>query len=94
MPSRASTGQVLRLRQKKRVLAEQGLAHEDLPPGKVPLTDSLTAERLARLEALGFVWLAIAGPVRSWEERLRDCVEYREEHGRWPSQSMGQMGEW
>lgn len=84
--------QVNGLRNQKSNLVRQGLEHEEIPPGQKPLNKSLTAERLERLNALGFTWSVMA-PKVAWEERFRSCLEYREEHGQWPSQSMGQLGE-
>ena len=39
-----------------------------------------------------FVWSSEPSPKVPWEEHFRDCLEYYEENGKWPSQSMGQLG--
>ena len=52
----------------------------------------LTADRLARLDALGFDWVVTAGPKASWEARFAELAAYRRAHGRFPSQSEGRLG--
>ncbi|KAL7546550.1 hypothetical protein ACHAWF_009911 [Thalassiosira exigua] len=86
---------VRNLRSHRAALRKRGIEHEEVPPraGRRVSNKTLTVERIARLEALGFQW-SVQGPKTSWEDRFRDCVEYFETNGRWPSQSMGQLGEW
>ncbi|KAL7544582.1 hypothetical protein ACHAWF_007958, partial [Thalassiosira exigua] len=76
-------------------LIKKGIEHEEAPrSGRRVSNKTLTIECVARLEELGFQW-SVQGPKTSLEDRFRDCVEYFEANGRWPSQSMlGQMGEW
>ena len=59
-----------------------------------PMT--LTAERIARLDSIGFAWAPSGGiPRHSWEDRFRELTDYYESNeSTWPSQSMGQLGEW
>ena len=79
------------MRNEKRRLAKSDLEYETNPT-KI-LSKTLTHERYERLNALGFVW-TVAPPKVSWEDRFQDCITYYEEHGKWPSQSMGSLGEW
>ena len=80
-------------------LKQRGLEHEEIPvrakhanrvSGKI-----LTAERIARLDSIGFCWNVWEErfpnvPKVSWQGRFEEALEYREEHGQWPSsQSMG-----
>ena len=53
---RTTSRQVNHLRARRSRLTQQGLDHEELPPGQKLLTKSLTADRLAQLDALGFAW--------------------------------------
>jgi len=41
----------------------------------------LTADRIAWLDALGFEWGPMINPVKTFEERLKELVTYKEEHG-------------
>mmetsp|Transcript_18625 Transcript_18625/g.44835 ORF Transcript_18625/g.44835 Transcript_18625/m.44835 type:complete len:738 (-) Transcript_18625:209-2422(-) len=81
------------MRNEKRSLLKRGIEFEKVHPGKKILSKTITAERLQRLNSLGFLW-SVSGPKVSWEKRFQDCLEYCEENGRWPSQSMGSLGEW
>ena len=71
------------MREKKKALDKIGMEGEDKQTGK-----ALTAERIEQLNSIGFVWSL--QPKTSWEDRLRDVVEYYEEHGRWPTKDRGQ----
>jgi len=84
------------LRAKRAVLRKRGVeGAEEVPPGKPVLSQTLTADRLARLDALEFVWDASPGHVRlTWEERFQEMMDYYETHGTWPTQSMGALGGW
>ena len=62
-------------------------------PSEKILSKTLTAERIDRLNSIGFVW-SVQGPKVSWDERFAACLEYYEDNGKWPSQSMGSLGEW
>lgn len=53
----------------------------------------MTSERYDRLTSLGFVW-NVGPPIVPWETRFAELMEYYEEHGRWPSQSVPGLGEW
>ena len=53
----------------------------------------LTAERIERLESIGFIW-SVSGPKVSWEDRFNDCVQYYQKNKKWPSQQSGSLGEW
>lgn len=81
------------IRHTKSKLRQKGLELEEPPLGKKILAKTLTAERLERLNSIGFAW-SVQGPKAAWEDRFRECVEYHEHNGRWPSQSMGKLGEW
>lgn len=72
---------------------QKGLECEEILPGKKTLTKSLTAERLERLNAIDFVWSVMA-PKVAWEDRFQDCIEYHAMNNKWPTQSMGSLGEW
>jgi hypothetical protein len=63
-------------------------------PAIFPMT--LTAERIARLDAIGFDWAPAGNIVRhSWEDRFRELLDYYESNdGQWPPQSLGTLGEW
>lgn len=41
----------------------------------------LTPDRIAWLDALGFEWGPMINPVKTFEERLKELVAYKEEHG-------------
>ena len=64
------------LRAKRAVLRKRGVeGAEEVPPGKPVLSQTLTADRLARLDALEFVWDASPGHVRlTWEERFQEMM--------------------
>mmetsp|Transcript_22461 Transcript_22461/g.40498 ORF Transcript_22461/g.40498 Transcript_22461/m.40498 type:complete len:206 (+) Transcript_22461:765-1382(+) len=53
----------------------------------------LTAERIEKLNDIGFIWVVTA-PNLSWDSRFSDLMEYYDKHDRWPSHSMGGLGEW
>jgi len=83
------------LREKRSLLWRQGLEAEELADGALVTDRALTADRIARLDSVGFVWSGAFGCAKvPWEERFREMMDYYEHHGRWPSQSMGTMGEW
>jgi len=87
---------VRNMRERRGKLAKQNLEYEEPPPeGKPLLPRTLTAERIEKLESIGFLW-SVAEPKEkvSWEERFQEVVEYYNENGRWPSQSMGGLGMW
>ena len=53
----------------------------------------LTCSRVQRLDALGFVWSSM--PDRfTWDERLEQLRRFKEEHGRWPANRDGTIGNW
>ena len=83
------------IRRKRSILRSQGIEADEILPGERVFDRALTADRIARLDALGFEWNAAVGcaPV-PWEERFQEVVEYHAHYGRWPSQSMGTMGDW
>ena len=81
------------IREKKAHMIKKGIDVEEVQLGKSILAKTLTAERIDKLNSIGFVW-SVAGPKMLWEDRFRDCIEYYEMNGRWPSQSMGSLGEW
>eukprot|EP00571_Detonula_confervacea_P011409 CAMPEP_0172303614 /NCGR_PEP_ID=MMETSP1058-20130122/5133_1 /TAXON_ID=83371 /ORGANISM="Detonula confervacea, Strain CCMP 353" /LENGTH=246 /DNA_ID=CAMNT_0013014495 /DNA_START=33 /DNA_END=769 /DNA_ORIENTATION=+ len=81
------------IREKKAGLLRKGIEVEEVSPGKEILAKTLTTERLDRLNSIEFVW-SVSGPKMSWEDRFKDLMEYYETNGKWPSQSMGSMGEW
>jgi hypothetical protein len=63
-------------------------------PAIFPMT--LTAERISRLDAIGFDWAPAGNIIRhSWEDRFRELLDYYESNdGQWPPQSLGTLGEW
>jgi len=83
------------IRNRRRTLLHDGIEHEDDKVGvrKRVLTKTLTSERIRLLDSIGFVW-SIAGPKAAWEDRFRELMEYYDANDRWPSQSMGKLGEW
>ena len=81
------------IREKKKSNLKRGIDVEVVPEGQKVLSKALTAERLARLDALGFVW-SVQGPKTSWDDRYNDLCEYYQTNGKWPSQTNGQLGEW
>ena len=81
------------IREKNAHMIKKGIDVEEVQPGKSILAKTLMAERIDKLNSIGFVW-SVAGPKMLWEDRFRDCIEYYEMNGRWPSQSMGSLGEW
>jgi len=76
-------------------LLREGIEYEEAIPGKRKkiLTKQLTAERIDRLDSIGFAW-TVAGPKVGWDDRFRELTEYWEANGRWPSQSVGKLGDW
>ncbi|KAL7531565.1 hypothetical protein ACHAXR_006126, partial [Thalassiosira sp. AJA248-18] len=83
---------VLGIREKRKLLLKKGIEIEELPPEKLTRR-TLTAERLEKLNSIGFAW-TIAGPTVAWEDRFQELVEYYELNGKWPTQTMGQLGLW
>ena len=83
------------IRNRRRTLLRDGIEHEDDKVGvrKRVLTKALTSERIRLLDSIEFVW-SIAGPKAAWEDRFRELMEYYDANDRWPSQSMGKLGEW
>ena len=81
------------LREKKALNLTKGIDVEVVEEGKQARAKTLTAERVERLNALGFVW-APAGPKAKWEDRFKELVDYYDTNGKWPSQSHGTLGEW
>jgi len=55
----------------------------------------LSAERVERLDAVGFVW-SINKDVKSWDERLAILKQFKETHGEWPSrkEKWNNVGDW
>jgi len=82
------------IRARKATLNRKGIDFEELAPGKHPHTQTITRERYDVLNSIGFQWTVIAGPKVSWEGRFKDLMEYYYREGKWPSQSMGSLGEW
>lgn len=82
------------IREKRASNLRKGIDIEEMPVGKKGLfAKTLTAERIKQLDDIGFVW-SVAGPKVKWEDRFQDMMDYYEQHGKWPSQSMGSLGEW
>eukprot|EP00571_Detonula_confervacea_P011465 CAMPEP_0172304340 /NCGR_PEP_ID=MMETSP1058-20130122/5760_1 /TAXON_ID=83371 /ORGANISM="Detonula confervacea, Strain CCMP 353" /LENGTH=560 /DNA_ID=CAMNT_0013015529 /DNA_START=54 /DNA_END=1733 /DNA_ORIENTATION=+ len=84
---------VCRVREKKKNLLKKGIEVEEVPPGREILAKTLTAERLDRLNSVEFVW-SVAGPTVAWEDRFKELIEYYKMNDKWPSQSMGTLGDW
>jgi len=85
---------VKNIREKKAKLVKAGIEYEVLEPGQKMLPRTLTKERIERMTNIGFVWVCSTGPNTPWEDRFQELLEYYEENGRWPSQSMGTLGQW
>ena len=81
----------IRLRRAK--LRKDGVEVEPTPSDGPPHARYLTADRLAQLDALGFVWVADARPKVSWDARLVEVLAFKEAHGRWPRTTEGTLGE-
>jgi len=83
------------IRERKAKLLRNGIEVEEAPPAGMPplLPRTCTAERIEKLNSIGFAWI-LAAPMVAWEDRFRDLMEYYEKNDRWPSQSMGSLGEW
>jgi len=82
---------VRRTRERKNALRRKGISVEEVLPGQPIYAKTLNAERVQKLESIGFSWCQVI----SWEDRFRDLMEYYEANdGKWPSQSMGGLGEW
>ena len=84
------------IRERKALLLRKGIDVEITPetvgPG-VPLpAKAITAERMEKLDSIGFAWV-VTGPRTAWDDRFRELVEFYEEHGKYPSQSMGSVGQ-
>ena len=58
------------------------------------MTVTLTADRIRKLDEIGFLWPSIDYAPVSWEGRFQEMMNYYEMNGRWPTQSMGRMGDW
>jgi len=56
----------------------------------------LEADRIQKLEELGFQWRVMKKPARGWEARLQDLKEFKEEHGHCnvPQRHPGGLGKW
>jgi len=85
------------IRERKALLLPKGIVVEITPetvgPG-VPLpAKAITAERMEKLDSIGFAWV-VTGPRTAWDNRFWELVEFYEEHGKYPSQSMGSVGQW
>mmetsp|Transcript_2446 Transcript_2446/g.5319 ORF Transcript_2446/g.5319 Transcript_2446/m.5319 type:complete len:557 (-) Transcript_2446:45-1715(-) len=85
---------VKNIRQKMINLQKEGLGFETIEPRQKIYQSTLTPERVERLNSVGFIWAFEAPEKVSWEQRLRECVEYYEENGCWPPQAMGPLGKW
>jgi len=88
---------VKNMREKRARLRRNGSGDgEVLAKGKHISLRTLNAERIERLDAIGFAW--IIGSTKetwiSWEERFQHVMEYYEENGKWPTQTMGGLGMW
>lgn len=82
------------IREKRASNLRKGIDIEEMPVGKKGLFSKiLTAERIKQLDDIGFAW-SVAGPKVKWEDRFQDMMDYYEQNGKWPSQSMGSLGEW
>eukprot|EP01082_Thalassiosira_pseudonana_P001770 g1723.t1 g1723 contig10:2667584-2669463(+) len=90
---------VSNIRQKKKGLDSKGM-EEATPKIKRDRSGNmgaitLTKGRIERLENLGFQWnLTGSTPRMSWEGRFQECMDYYEEHNKWPPHSHGTLGEW
>ena len=58
--------------------------------GKCPIS----AVRVAKLDSIGFDWGSVMTADEKWDATLDDVRRFREEHGRWPAQSDGPLGQW
>jgi len=83
------------VRERKARLLKRGImCDEHLRPDNGRSTSRLlTAERIEKLNDIGFIWVVTA-PNLSWDSRFSDLMEYYDKHDRWPSHSMGGLGEW
>jgi len=82
------------IRGKRNALRKEGKEFEEIPPNGKVLSKTMTAERLAELDNIGFVRKVSTSPRLPSEERFQDCMDYYEREGRWPPQSAGRLGEW
>ena len=80
------------MREKMTIIKKKGLEFEEPKPGRLIAARTLTAERIEKLNSIGFVW-SILPPTVCWEDRFQELMEYYYENGKWPSQSMGSLGE-
>jgi len=85
---------VCRVREKKVNNLKKGIEFEEVPPGKELTCKTLTAERIEKLNSIGFVWCMDTRPKLSWEVRFQELIEYYEMNGKWPPQSVGTLGDW
>lgn len=53
----------------------------------------LTSSRVQLLDSIGFVW-AIMPDRGSFDERLEQLRQFKEQHGRWPTSKDGTIGNW
>mmetsp|Transcript_32502 Transcript_32502/g.55370 ORF Transcript_32502/g.55370 Transcript_32502/m.55370 type:complete len:471 (-) Transcript_32502:138-1550(-) len=53
----------------------------------------LSRTRVAHLDAIGFVWTVVP-PRVGWEQRLEQLKQYRAQHGKFPSNKDGTLGNW
>lgn len=81
------------IRERKSTLARSGVEFEELGPDEQPLTRTVTRERYDKLNSIGFQW-TISGPKVAWDDRFKELMDYYNTNGKWPSQSMGSLGEW
>mmetsp|Transcript_16638 Transcript_16638/g.39812 ORF Transcript_16638/g.39812 Transcript_16638/m.39812 type:complete len:339 (+) Transcript_16638:63-1079(+) len=83
------------VRAKRKVNMKKGYTDgiEEMPPDGKLGPKTLTAERIQRLDAMGFTWNPL-DPHVPWEDRFETLCDYYSEHGKWPSQSVPGIGEW
>lgn len=83
------------VRERRARLLKRGImCDEHLRPDKGrSISRLLTAERIEKLTDIGFIWVVTA-PIMSWDSRFSDLMEYYDQNGRWPSHSVGSLGEW
>ena len=83
------------VRAKRKVNVKKGYTDgiEEMPPDGKLGPKTLTAERIQRLDAMGFTWNPL-DPHVPWEDRFEALCDYYSEHGKWPSQSVPGIGEW
>lgn len=68
---------------------------EEVPPGGKLHARTLNAERISKLDSIGFVWKIQTAIMVPWEDRFEEMLRYYNDHGKWPSQSgTGSLGCW